>query len=411
MPGYPQKISSLTELLNEDESFARTIELFTVPEEKEEQEDTLTLQLKEAFSRLDKQVEEPASAKILEIPTAKLWRAILDTETESYPNIEISGEVVPVSDAHGELLLPYSADIDPLGGFSSSDEVEALLVDQDGGERFIGEVSLKKSALKEIRLVKTRASAYNLTDNDVVFFRTKQDRASYRKRKQALERLLDREGVMPDLIDLFDPLCEQPPQNCNISLSDGDFARYDREDWYGNKISLNDQQREAFAKLINNGPLSLLQGPPGTGKTEFIAAFVHYLVEKQNTKRILLVSQSHEAVNTAAERIRKHCARLNTDLEIVRFSNREGAVSPGLKDVYSNAITTEKRELFNAESKYRVEALSEAIGLEPEFISSIVLVELKLFKQIDHLETLLYQVNDLSDKKDIKKTERNFSRA
>ncbi|CEE93897.1 Superfamily I DNA and RNA helicase and helicase subunit [Xenorhabdus nematophila str. Anatoliense] len=403
MPGYPQKISSLTELLNEDESFARTIELFTVPEEKEEQEDTLTLQLKEAFSRLDKQVEEPASAKILEIPTAKLWRAILDTETESYPNIEISGEVVPVSDAHGELLLPYSADIDPLGGFSSSDEVEALLVDQDGGERFIGEVSLKKSALKEIRLVKTRAAAYNLTDNDVVFFRTKQDRASYRKRKQALERLPDREGVMPDLIDLFDPLCEQPPQNCNISLSDGDFARYDREDWYGNKISLNDQQREAFAKLINNGPLSLLQGPPGTGKTEFIAAFVHYLVEKQNTKRILLVSQSHEAVNTAAERIRKHCARLNTDLEIVRFSNREGAVSPGLKDVYSNAITTEKRELFNAESKYRVEALSEAIGLEPEFISSIVLVELKLFKQIDHLETLLYQVNDLSDKKDIKK--------
>ncbi|MGD3057174.1 AAA domain-containing protein, partial [Escherichia coli] len=172
--------------------------------------------------------------------------------------------------------------------------------------------------------------------------------------------LLDRESVLPDLIDLFDPSCKQAAQNYGITLSDTDFARYDREDQHGNKISLNEQQRKAFNKLVNNGPLSLLQGPPGTGKTEFIAAFVHYLIEKQNTKRILLVSQSHEAVNTAAERIRKHCSRLGTELDVVRFSNREGAVSPGLKDVYSHAITTEKRELFNAEIKYRVEALSEA---------------------------------------------------
>ncbi|KMY26839.1 AAA domain-containing protein [Aeromonas caviae] len=402
IPGRPQEMSALTDMLNEDESFSRAIELATAPDEKQDKE-ILTLQLKEAFTRLDKQAAQPASAKTLEIPTEKLWRAILDTETESYPNIEVSGEILPVADAHGEILIPYSADVDPLGGFSSGDEVEALLVDQEGVERFIGEVSLKMSALKEIRLVRARPDAYKLIDTDIVYFRSKKDRSSYRKRKRALERLLDRESVMPDLMDLFDPSCEISAQNYGITLSDADFARYDREDQHGNQISLNDQQREAFAKLVNNGPLSLLQGPPGTGKTEFIAAFVHYLVEKQNTKRILLVSQSHEAVNTAAERIRKHCARLNTDLEVVRFSNREGAVSPGLKDVYSNAITTEKRELFNAESKYRVEALSEAIGLEPEFISGVVLAELKLFKQIDHLETLLYQVNDLSDEKDIKK--------
>ena len=403
IPGRPQEMTALTGLLNDDESFARAIGLATEPEVKRKQEDALTLQLKEAFARLDRHAAELTSEKILEIPTAILWRAILDTETESYPNIEVSGEFISVADAHGEILIPYSSDVDPLGGFNSSDEVEALLVDPEGIERCIGEVSIKKSALKEIRLVKARPAAYKLTDTDIVYFRSRQDRASYSKRKRALERLLDRESVIPELMDLFDPSCKKAAHNYGISLSDADFAKYDREDQYGNKISLNEQQREAFAKLVNNGPLSLLQGPPGTGKTEFIAAFVHYLVEKQNTKRILLVSQSHEAVNTAAERIRKHCARLNTDLEVVRFSNREGAVSPGLKDVYSNAITTEKRELFSAESKYRVEALNEAIGLEPEFISSVVLAELKLFKQIDHLETLLYQVNDLSDEKDIKK--------
>ncbi len=107
-------------------------------------------------------------------------------------------------------------------------------------------------------------------------------------------------------------------------------------------------------------------------------------------------------MNTAAERIRRHCARLNTSLEIVRFSNREGAVSTGLKDVYSHAITAEKRELFDAESKYRVEALSDALGLEPKFISSVVLAELKLFSKVDHLEKLLYRVGDLTDDEDIK---------
>lgn len=160
---------------------------------------------------------------------------------------------------------------------------------------------------------------------------------------------MDREGVLPGLLDLFDPSCQKEAEHYGIAVTDEDFARYDREDQHGNKISLNQQQREAFTKLLNFGPLSLLQGPPGTGKTEFIAAFVHFLIEKLDVKRILLVSQSHEAVNTAAERIRKHCRRLNTELEVVRFSNREGAVSHGLKDVYSHAITAEKRELFNAE--------------------------------------------------------------
>jgi hypothetical protein len=103
-PGSPQDMSALTVLLNEEESFARAIELITASEDVQEQ-DPLTLQLKDAFARLDKQALEPALKEVLEIPTVKLWRAILDTETESYPNIEVSGEVVPVADAHGELLL------------------------------------------------------------------------------------------------------------------------------------------------------------------------------------------------------------------------------------------------------------------------------------------------------------------
>lgn len=400
-PGRPSQFSALSELLRHDESFNRalsTIRGVTTDDGEVE----IGQQLTEVFERAENSEVDASASTALEISTEALWRAILSTEIESSPHIELNGAAIASIDTDSELILRYEADMDPLGAFASTDEVEAILIDPDGTEKNIGEISLKKSALNEVRLTKIRAASYSLKDGDIVFFRTKQDRASYRKRKAALERLLDREGVVPELLDLFDPSCIAESTKYNILVTDEDFARYDREDQHGNKISLNEQQREAFRKLVNYGPLSLLQGPPGTGKTEFIAAFVHFLIEKLDVRRILLVSQSHEAVNTAAERIRKHCGRLGTTLEVVRFSNREGAVSNGLKDVYSHALTSEKRELFNAEYRYRVAALAETVGLEPEFISKMVDAELKLFKQIDHLESLLSSFENLEDKDDLK---------
>lgn len=400
-PGRPSQLSNLSEHLRDHEAFNRAINMFSTASH-ENIDFKISQQLETVFQEAEASISESGPDAQFDISTEALWRAILDTETESSPNIELNGTVFKPSDSDSELILPYEADIDPLGTFASMDEVEALLIDQEGVEKLIGEVYLKKSALNEVRLTKVRSAAYGLKDGDSVFFRTKQDRASYRKRKAALERLLDREGVVPELIDLFDPACQREATTHNILVTDEDFARYDREDQYGNIISLNEQQREAFRKILNCGPLSLLQGPPGTGKTEFIAAFVHFLIEKLNVRRILLVSQSHEAVNTAAERIRKHCSRLGTQLEVVRFSNREGAVSNGLKDVYSHAITTEKRELFNAEYRYRVAALSEALGLDAEFISKVVEAELKLFKQIDHLESLLKSFENIDNEGDVK---------
>lgn len=395
VPGRPENLQPLSDYLKNDEAFHRAVQLATAPKEPEVK-DSLSLQLREAFSKLD-QPEEPALAQELDIRTSQLWRAILDTETESYPNIEINGGVLVPENSKDELILSYNADIDALDSFDKTDEIEAVQIVDDEREIILGKVVLKKSAVNEVRLDNVRFRANSLKDGDLVFFRTRQDTSSYRKRKAALERLLDRESVISRLVDYFDPACTEKATNYNIPVTDADFERYDREDNHGNKISLNTKQRDAFTKLINNGPVSLLQGPPGTGKTEFIAAFVHYLIEKQKTKRILLVSQSHEAVNTAAERIRKHCARLDTELEVVRFSNRESAVSEGLKDVYSNAITEEKLELFKAECKYRVEALSGALGLDPEFISSYVQAELELFRQIDSLEILLKQLSSATE--------------
>ena len=321
-----------------------------------------------------------------EITTHQLWQSILATETESHPNIDLI-EIQKPKDQDKQLILHHKSEKDPLASFTKTDIIEALLVDGEK-EDILGEVLLKPSTSSEVRLTKVRNRANRLDENDIIYFRSKADKASFTKRKNALERILAKESTVSRLVDYFEPKGDLTSTCYDIEVTASDFARYDREDDQGNKISLNSQQREAFQKLVNYGPLSLLQGPPGTGKTEFIAAFVHYLVEKQQVKNVLLVSQSHEAVNTAAERIRKHCLRLNTPLDVVRFSNRESVVSDGLKDVYSNALITEKRELFAAEASYRTAGLSQALGLEPDYLAAITRAELKLFTQIDELVNL-----------------------
>ncbi|MCS6205672.1 AAA domain-containing protein [Shewanella baltica] len=326
------------------------------------------------------------------ITTQQLWQSILDTETESHPSIELI-ELQKPENQDKQLILHHKSEKDPLASFQKDDEIEALLINVEK-EELLGQVLLGPSTSSEVRLSKIRSRAMRLEEDDIIYFRSKADKASFTKRKNALERVLAKESTISHLADYFEPKGILSPIYYDIDVTDSDFARYDRIDDHGNKISLNSQQRDAFQKLVNSGPLSLLQGPPGTGKTEFIAAFVHYLVEKQQVKNILLVSQSHEAVNTAAERIRKHCLTLDTPIDIVRFSNREGVVSDGLKDVYSNALVTEKRELFSAEATYRIEALSQPLGLESDYLSAITRAEFKVFKQLDELMGLYESLND-----------------
>ena len=398
--GSVMELSQLTKQLSGNESFNRTVETVLRPVEDDTNDDSdldgLTNQLDALFKSFD---TKDTPSEHLIISTEKLWKAVLETETQAYPYIEVVGGSLEVKDLDDQLILPYSSDIDVLGQFNKTDIIEALKI--VGEEEYrLGEVRLKQSALNEIRLHKVNFRARNLDEGEQVFFRTKQDKASYVKRKAALERILDHESVVSNLAQYFDPDCSTVATEYGTTVTDDDFARYDRQDEHNNQISLNQQQRKAFRKLLNNGPLSMLQGPPGTGKTEFIAAFVHHLIEKQNVKNILLVSQSHEAVNTAADRIRKHCSNLSTELDVVRFSNREGAVSTGLKDVYSNAIVAEKRELFRAEAKYRVESLSQALGLQAEFLSDLVDAELNLFKQIDTLHKSVESIENGSLEKD-----------
>lgn len=393
IPGERNKLNNLTSKLVAFEPFTRAIETKLL-EYKEESGRTAAKPHIVSSSIKEESITKTVKSST-QISTNELWKAIIKTETESHPYIELKSEPIVDKNNDNHIRLMYSSDTDVLGSFSSTDIVEAIQIIKEK-EIKLGEVILKQCSLNEVRLCKLSFRAKSLNQGEIVYFRSKQDKASFRKRKAALQRLLDNAGTIGNLAQLFDPQCEIEALDYKTEVTSNDYERYDRTDDHGNNISLNDRQREAFQQLVSSGPLSLLQGPPGTGKTEFIAAFVHYLIEKKSAQKILLVSQSHEAVNTAAERIRKHCKRLNTPIDVVRFSNREKAVSDGLKDAYSNSIITEKREMFKAEAKYRIAAMGSELGIQEKYLELLVEGELKLFTKV---EQYLMLTNDLSSNK------------
>ena len=363
--GSYSEMTALNHSLETNEQFIHTINQFITKHiSKQPEEEHI-----EKFEVSETEIVDAAIAVpvIEQRPNIqKLWQAILDTETEALPSITASEALQKTE--NGVCYIPYEGEISPLDQFKRDEVVEAIGKSEDGEKTFkYGEVDIVQSQLNELHLKpkSLRNSAGNIQADTPIYLQSKQNKASYTRRKNALQRILDGESAIKNLTDYFDEHCILPSEKYDIHISNEEFKRYDQPE---KNVSLNEAQRIAFQRLIANGPLSLLQGPPGTGKTEFIAAFVHYLFDVKKVRNILLVSQSHEAVNTAAERIRKHCQRLGTDLQLVRFSNREIADSEILEDVFSPNLVGQKRVQLNVNKISNICQLGRSMGLPEDYL-------------------------------------------
>ena len=330
--------------------------------------------------------ETPHQSRKRDIAVNRLWKTIIDTETEGLPSIEVSEEPSPTRD-NSYIRIPYSAEGAVLDSFDNDDQVR--LARKKGDKTFyLGYVDVRKSSGKEI-IVESTSKTRSISPDETLYLVSTQNKTSLDRRKKAVSRVLDQLSVIPNLTAYFEENSGRAPERLSEEPSEEDFELYQREDREtGKMIGLNIAQREAFKKLIAYGPVGLLQGPPGTGKTEFIAAFCHYLVSRENVNNILLVSQSHEAVNTAVERIRSHCRKFDTDLDVVRFSNSDQAVSDGLKDVYSKALINQRKALFEAEQSHRLTSLAQSLQVNPAFVEKLLTVEKNIRRPIKGIERL-----------------------
>lgn len=87
--------------------------------------------------------------------------------------------------------------------------------------------------------------------------------------------------------------------------------------------NLNESQREAVRIALGTDSLAIIQGPPGTGKTSVIIEIIRQiLLENQSnikTKKILIISQSHAAVDKMLEDLCENEPQLPTVVRIGRL--------------------------------------------------------------------------------------------
>ena len=113
-----------------------------------------------------------------------------------------------------------------------------------------------------------------------------------RRFQKAIEQLKKDESYSPNLaMWLFNVTRARISEDIDINI----------DKWLNPRIEKNENQKEAVRKMIAAPDLCLIQGPPGTGKTTVIAEAIYQFVRRGD--RILVASQSNDAVDNALERL------------------------------------------------------------------------------------------------------------
>lgn len=108
----------------------------------------------------------------------------------------------------------------------------------------------------------------------------------------AIEQLKKDESYSPNLaMWLFNVKRARIPEEIDIKI----------DKWLNPRSENNENQKEAVRKMISAPDLCLIQGPPGTGKTTVIAEAIYQFVRRGD--RVLVASQSNDAVDNALERL------------------------------------------------------------------------------------------------------------
>lgn len=327
---------------------------------------------------------EPAVHARVDVPA--LWRTLLQVEEEQFTE-GIADQDSYFSRERRRHFVPFQGTKGTID-FTREDRVVVEVPTKARGWVRIGLLDLD---LTRNDLIAVDASMYRARDGGSLCsagaelrFRSMMETDSRSRRNAATSRLLSRKSVVPDLIDYFEPASVATPREAPTLASIEEVSQY-----YG----LNSSQSSAFLALWSKRPLGLLQGPPGTGKTKFIAALVHHALRTGTVRNVLLASQSHEAVNNAAEGVLKLFRKENREPSLVRIG-QEGNVSDLLKPYHSAKVEAHYRERFRAGLKERFKVAGKHIGLPEAFTNDLFFMESTVWPAFRQLQLLLSGVDD-----------------
>jgi serine/threonine protein kinase len=308
---------------------------------------------------------EEAPTGSIDVP--RYWRKLLDLEAAFQPEVEILQYVG--STGHGTAVYEYERlgqDFD----FDAGTTVEAKLPNG----RKIGEVNLEQTDAQKLVI---EYADKRLEPGDRVQLVDRRSRSSFDRRLKAIDRILDNEAAIDGLIEYFET---------DRNLQANDFQQ-EASDSTLKKYGLNRGQRNAFRHVIRYGPVGLLQGPPGTGKTHFIASLVHWLITEKGARKILIASQSHEAVNNAIEALLKLYKKIGGERpNLLRIGSK--GITDKIRPYHTVSIQERFQARFENAFVHRVSGLASAMGLRRAFVSDAIEIDRDLGSRVRRLNLL-----------------------
>lgn len=320
----------------------------------------------EAEDVLEEEVacSDPAPSTV-DVP--RLWRALIEIENELKTEAIVANE--SYFDKQNKIhRVPIELEGNTSFDWEKHDTVGVEKQDRKGQWRRIGELDVQASR-SDLAAITTSGFTSNqngwIEPGERLRFTSHLEVQSLRRRTDAVERILAGNGRLSELISVFDPRSNAEPITIRHELDRDLLSSYE----------LNPDQTAAFEQLIQQRPVGLLQGPPGTGKTRFIAALTHYAITKNLARNVLLTSQSHEAVNNAAESVLKHFRSAGLQPSLLRVAMNEDQVSSDLLPHYAQRVEQAFKDRFRGSFKQRLSVAGDALGLPDSIVEDIVALE------------------------------------
>lgn len=301
--------------------------------------------------------DEPAEADKTEaLPSFRIashWQRLMDLETNDRIEVRLTREIAA---REGVVVFRFTN----LGKAFDFDPDDIVDVYSEGGKR-IGEVDQALSDFAGTLAI--RYATRKLTSGDIVYLADRREQTSIDRRSKAVRRILDGASAIPELIDYFDPRIEAEPVSFDSQIPDDELAAY----------GLNEGQNSAFRAFLASGPVGLLQGPPGTGKTRFIASFAHWLITRGGAKRILIASQSHEAVNNVIDSMVLLYKRHGGKPNLLRIGSK--GITERIRPYHTAELRDRYRLRFEGAMRFRFSQLASAKGIPVGIAKDVVILD------------------------------------
>ena len=267
--------------------------------------------------------EEPADPELYEIKGDILKLKILKV----VPWVDAEDNGFALSEPRAEL----DADLEPTWAESLGDNTHFLLEGDLLGS-YHG-----YDATQKILSVRVKSRRRIPTTGSLEYKDIAQD-AALRRQERAIQNFLNDECVNPNLGHFL----LYPEENELADITPRELLQ---------SLEPKEEMSQLIERVLSTRDFFLIQGPPGTGKTTTIAEVMAQILSANPRARILLTSQSNEAVNNALDELRRLSKQINPSWRLLRDvrEQRKGDESQqGFETLFREWVVRTRRQSESA---------------------------------------------------------------